>query len=126
LAEILIFPAERFTGAAHRIQHQPFEIEEQEAGAGAEAWLEAEACDGTSLGLVARLAAEPSGTLTVLARKMEVLVDRLVPDEDHDAGLCAAEAQLLQSVLNDIRAFAADITFAARGAALWTPAPEPS
>jgi hypothetical protein len=40
---------------------------------------------------------------------------------DFDAGLCVAEARLLELVLRDLRAFAGDIAFAVQDADVWTP-----
>jgi len=83
---------------------------------------EHDAPGGISLGLVARLAAAPSRTIADLARKAEVLVARLASEDGVDAGLCAAEAALLRSVLRDLRAIADDLGFVACGAGLLVPA----
>ena len=78
-------------------------------------WPEDDAAGGIGLGLVARLAAAPARTLAELARKAEVLVARLAPEDGEDSGLCAAEVALLRSMLRDLRAVADDIGFALRG-----------
>jgi hypothetical protein len=116
MAEILLFPAERLMNSAHRTKVRLPEIEEFGAEFSTDEWPEQDAADDTSLGLVANLAAAPSKTLAVLARKVEVLVARLASDDENDAGLCTAEAKLLRSVLQDLQAFAADVAFAALGA----------
>jgi hypothetical protein len=113
MAEILLFPTEQLVGAAPCTQVRPSEVEGLAVEADADEWPEEDALDGTSLGLVASLAAAPSQTLAVLARKVEVLVARLASDEENDAGLCLAEAKLLKSVLHDLQAFAANVVFAA-------------
>ena len=122
MAEILLFPTERPVGAASCTQVWPSGIEEIAVEANTGEWPEEDTLDGISLGLVASLAAAPSQTLAVLARKVEVLVARLASDEN-DAGLCVAEAKLLKSVLHDLQAFAADAIFAGRDAEAWAPAP---
>ena len=81
-------------------------------------WPEDDVSGGIGLGLVARLAAAPARTLAELARKAEVLVARLAPDDGTDAGLCAAEVALLRSMLRDLRAVADDIGLALRGEGL--------
>jgi hypothetical protein len=78
-------------------------------------WPEDDTPGGVGLGLVARLAAAPARTLAELARKAEVLVARLAPEDGEDTGLCAAEVALLRSMLRDLRAVADDISFALRG-----------
>jgi hypothetical protein len=65
---------------------------------------------------VARLAGTSSPTLDTIAEKVEALVARLSPEDGDGVGLCAAEVRLLQSVLRDLRAFAADLVFAVQGA----------
>jgi len=81
-------------------------------------WPENDAPGGIGLGLVARLAAAPARTLAELARKAEVLVARLAPEDGEDSGLCAAEVALLRSMLRDLRAVADDVGFALRGEGL--------
>jgi hypothetical protein len=105
MAEILQFPAGRCVKAADRNHALPFHAEILAADAGVDEWPEEDAPGGANLGLVANLAAAPSPTLMVLARKVEVLVARLATDEESDAGLCGAEVRLLRSVLRDLRAF---------------------
>jgi hypothetical protein len=83
-----------------------------------DAWAEEDTSEGVSLETVARLAGAPSSTLDALSAKVEVLVARLAPDDAADTDLCAAEIRLLQSVLRDLRAFAADLAFAVQGVAL--------
>ncbi len=121
MAEILLFPTERLVDAAYRTKVRLPEVEELAAEVDADEWLEQDAADDTSLGVVASLAAAPAQTLAVLARKVEVLVARLASDDENDAGLCTAEAKLLRSVLQDLQVFAADVAFAALGAELWAP-----
>ena len=123
MAEILKFPAGRLVKMADRNHALPSDVEALAADAGVDEWPEEDAPEGASLGLVASLAAAPSPTLVVLARKVEVLVARLATDEEADAGLCVAEARLLRSVLRDLRAFAGDIAFAVQGADVWAPNP---
>ncbi|MBL6459455.1 hypothetical protein JMJ55_29515 [Belnapia sp. T6] len=118
MAEILLFPAERLVDAAYRTKVRLPEVEELAAEVDTDEWLEQDAADDTSLGVVASLAAAPAQTLAVLARKVEVLVARLASDGENDAGLCTAEAKLLRSVLQDLQVFAADVAFAALGAEL--------
>ena len=77
-------------------------------------WSEDHAPGGIGLRLVAALSATPSQTIADLARKVEVLVLRLLPGDGTDAGLCDAEAALLQSVWHEIRRVADDVAFAAR------------
>ena len=122
MADILLFPAERASVAAHRYDAP------QSPGRGtrsssptAEAWPEDDTGDNGDLEMVASLAAAPSQSLAGLVTKMEVLVARLAPDDGTDAGLCLAEASLLRSVLRDLRAFVMDAVFAAQGAGLWVP-----
>jgi hypothetical protein len=119
MAEILQFPAGRCVNAAGHHHALPSDVEPFAADDDVDAWPEEDAPEGVSLGLVASLAAAPSPTLVVLARKVEVLVARLATDEESDAGLCVAEARLLRSVLRDLRAFAGDIAFAVQGADVW-------
>ncbi|MBL6081347.1 hypothetical protein JMJ56_25455 [Belnapia sp. T18] len=106
MADILPFSVQRRAGAAH-YRRQPLS---QPARAGddldASISVEPAAADCSDLGAVASLAEAPSRTLAALTGKVEVLVSRLA-DEDADAGLCVAEAKLLRSVLQDLRAFAA-------------------
>jgi hypothetical protein len=123
MAEILQFPAGRLVDAADRNHISPSHVEALAADVGVDEWPEEDASEGTSLRVVASLAAAPSPTLVVLARKVEVLVARLAADEEADAGLCVAEARLLRSVLRDLRAFAGDVAFAVQGADVWTPNP---
>jgi hypothetical protein len=123
MAEILQFPAGRRVSATDHHPAPPSDIEALVGAADFDEWPEEDAPGGASLGLVASLAAAPSPTLIVLARKVEVLVARLATDEEADAGLCVAEARLLRSVLRDLRAFAGDIAFAVQGAHVWTPKP---
>ncbi|SDE46372.1 hypothetical protein [Belnapia rosea] len=121
MAEILLFPTKRLVDTAHSTQAQLSKIDDLAAEVGADEWLEQDASDGTSLGLVASLAAAPSPSLAVLTRKVELLVTRLASDDENDAGLCTAEAKLLRSVLQDLQTFAADVAFAALGAEQWAP-----
>lgn len=106
MADILLFPAGRAVTAALA------------AGFDADAWPGDDTADDGSFETVVSLAAVPSPSLAVLAIKMETLVTRLAPDDGTDAGLCIAEANLLRSVLRDLRAFAMDAVFAAQGANL--------
>jgi hypothetical protein len=123
MAEILLFPAAQRAGAA-RPAHMPLCDEAHLVSAEVEDdGAEEDASDGVSLEQVAHLADKPSPTLDALAEKVEVLVARLAPDDEADAGLCAAEIRLLRSVLRDLRAFAVDLVFAAQGASLRTSAP---
>jgi hypothetical protein len=122
MAEILQFPAGRLVDAADRNRTAPSHVEALAADVGVDEWPEEDASEGTSLRLVASLAAAPSPTLVVLARKVEILVARLATDEA-DAGLCVAEARLLRSVLRDLQAFAGDVAFAVQGADVWAPTP---
>jgi hypothetical protein len=123
MAEILFFPAAQRTGAACPVHMPPCDEAHLVSAEVEDDWAEEDASGGVSLGQVARLAGEPSPTLDALAEKVEVLVARLAPDDGADAGLCAAEIRLLRSVLRDLRAFAADLVFAAQGAGLRTSAP---
>jgi hypothetical protein len=122
MAEILQFPVGRLVDAADRNRPAPCHVEALAADGGVDEWPEEDASEGTSLRLVASLAAAPSPTLVVLARKVEVLVARLATDEA-DAGLCVAEARLLRSVLRDLQAFAGDVAFAVQGADVWAASP---
>ncbi len=119
MADILLFPIERAVAAAHRNVAPPPQADALAAEADGDAWSEDDTADDGSLEMVASLAAIPSQSLAVLATKMEVLVTRLAPEDGTDAGLCLAEASLLRSVLCDLRAFAMDAVFAAKGAGLW-------
>jgi hypothetical protein len=101
MAEILIFPGKSLPTSDH------FDEGDNE-------WLEDHAPGGINLELVAALSTAPSRTLADLARKVEVLALRLVPGGGVDAGLCAAEAALLQSIWHEIRKVADDVAFAAR------------
>ena len=121
MADILFFPAGRASGAAHHTDAPQLQAAALAAVSDAEAWPEDDAGDNGDLKAVASLAAAPSHSLAVLASKMEVLVARLAPDDDPDAGLCMAEANLLRSVLRDLRAFVANAVCAAQGADLWAP-----
>ena len=121
LADILIFPAERASVAVHRYDVLQFQAAALAAASEAEAWPEDDTGDNGNLEMVASLAAAPSQSLAGLVTKVEVLVARLAPDDGTDAGLCAAEASLLRSVLRDLRAFVMDNVFAAQGAGLWVP-----
>ncbi|TDH56358.1 hypothetical protein E2C06_36380 [Dankookia rubra] len=122
MADILLFPAGRTSGAAHRTDAPQLQPAALAAVPDAEAWPEDDAGDNGDLEMVASLAAAPSQSLAVLATKMEVLVARLAPDDDPDAGLCMAEVNLLRSVLRDLRAFVANAVCVAQGANLWAPA----
>ena len=121
MADILLFPAERGSTAAHRTNALWSPAAALAATPDAEAWLEDDAGDVGDLDAVASLAAAPSQSLAGLVSKMQVLVARLAPDDGTDAGLCLAEASLLRSVLRDLRAFVMDAVFAAQGANLWAP-----
>ena len=121
MADILLFPAERAGAAAHRTDALQPQTGALAAAFDADAWVEDDTADHSGLATVASLAAAPSQSLAVLATKMEVLVARLAPDDGSDAGLCIAEANLLRSVLRDLRAFVMDAVFAAQGADLWSP-----
>src|SRR3954467_794335 len=114
MAKILSFPGAQHAGAARCVDIQP----RCDAAQAADAWAGDDTSDGVSLEMVARLADAPSKTLDALSAKVEVLVARLAPDDDADTGLCAAEIRLLRSVLRDLRAFAADLTFAIQGVGL--------
>jgi hypothetical protein len=119
MSKILLFPAAKRAGTAQGSQRQPPCDRARLLTAEAEdACPEEDAEDGVSLEAVARLAGAPSPTLNALAEKVEVLVARLAPEDGADAGLCAAEIRLLQSVLRDLRALAADLIFAVQGASL--------
>jgi hypothetical protein len=121
MADILLFPAERAGAVAHRSDAPQSQTEALAAAFDAEAWAENDTADIGSLATVASLAAAPSQSLAVLVTKMEMLVARLAPGDGIDAGLCLAEANLLRSVLRDLRAFVMDAVFAAQGAGLWVP-----
>ena len=95
MAEILPFP-ERTLPAPVDVDH------------GDDGWPEEDAPGGIGLGLVAALAAAPSRSLAELARKVEVLVLRLLPGDGAEAGLCGAEAALLRSVAREIQRVADD------------------
>ena len=121
MADILSFPAQRVSGAAHRTDALQLQTAALAAVLDAEAWPEDDTGDNGDLEMVASLAAAPSQSLAVLATKMEVLVARLAPDDDPDAGLCMAEASLLRSVLRDLRTFVTSAVCAAQGAERWAP-----
>ena len=118
MADILFFPGERTSAAAHRPGAPQLQAAALAPVAEAEAWPEDDTGDNGDLEMVASLAAAPSQSLAGLATKMEVLVARLAPNDETDAGLCLAEASLLRAVLRDLRAFVADAVFAAQGADL--------
>jgi hypothetical protein len=127
MAEILPFTARTLPSGARHDPACPFGAPSQAPGRpaddlGNDEWSEDDAPGGVGLGLVARLAAAPARTLAELARKAEVLVARLAPDDGEDSGLCAAEVALLRSMLRDLRAVADDIGFALRGEGLLTAA----
>ncbi|WP_165982924.1 hypothetical protein [Dankookia rubra] len=121
MADILLFPAERASAAAHQDDAPHTQAAVVAASLDADAWPEDDTGDIGELATVASLAASPSQSLAGLVSKVEVLVERLAPDDGSDAGLCLAEASLLRSVLRDLRAFVGDAVFAAQGAALWAP-----
>ena len=121
MADILLFPVERASAAAHRHDALQSQAAALAAASEAEAWPEDDTGDNSDLETVASLAASPSLSLAGLVTKVEVLVARLAPDDGTDAGLCLAEASLLRSVLRDLRAFVIDAVFAAQGANLWAP-----
>ena len=121
MADILLFPAGRASGAAHQYDAPQLQAAALAAPPDAEAWPEDDARDNGDLEAVASLAAAPSQSLAGLASKMEVLVARLAPDDDPDAGLCIAEASLLRSVLRDLRTFVTNAVCAAQGAERWAP-----
>ena len=121
MADILLFPAERASVAAHRHDALQFQAAALAVAPEAEAWPEDDTGDNGALEMVASLAAAPSQSLAGLVTKVEVLVARLAPDDGTDAGLCLAETSLLRSVLRDLRAFVMDAVFAARGVGLWAP-----
>lgn len=85
MADILLFPAGRASTAAHRgdAPRSP-----AAAPPDAETWSEDHAGDNGDLEMVASLAAAPCQSLVGLVDKMQVLVTRLAPDDDPDAGLC--------------------------------------
>jgi hypothetical protein len=118
MADILLFPAGRTSAAAHRTHALQLQAAALAAVPDAEAWPEDDAGDNGDLEMVASLAAAPCQSLVGLVDKMQVLVTRLAPDDDPDAGLCLAEASLLRSVLRDLRVFVMDAAFAAQGAGL--------
>ena len=119
MADILLFPAERALASPHRPDAPQPQMEVLVADADAE--VEDDAAGDGGLKTVANLAAAPSQSLAVLVTKMEVLVTRLAPGDGTDAGLCLAEANLLRSVLRELRIFAMDAVFAAQGAGQWAP-----
>ena len=121
MADILPFPARRASVAAHRTDAPQLEAMALAAVPDAEAWPEDDTEDNGDLEMVASLAAAPSQSLAGLAAKMEVLVARLAPDDGPDAGLCMAEASLLQSVLRDLRTFVTNAVCAVQSAELWAP-----
>ena len=121
MADILPFPAQRVSAAAHRTDAPQFQTAALAAAPEAEAWPEDDTGNNGDLEMVASLAAAPAQSLAGLVAKVEVLVARLAPDDGTDAGLCLAEASLLRSVLRDLRAFVMDAVFAAQGAGLWVP-----
>ncbi|MFC7478116.1 hypothetical protein ACFQS7_27470 [Dankookia sp. GCM10030260] len=121
MANILLFPAERASAAAHQYDALQTQAEALAASLDADAWPEDDTGDIDELATVVNLAAAPSQSLAGLVTKVEILVARLAPDDGTDAGLCLAEASLLRSVLRDVRAFVADAVFAAQGADLWAP-----
>ena len=121
MADILFFPVERASAAAHRTDAPQLQAAALAAVPDAEAWPEDDTGDNGDLETVASLAAAPSQSLAGLVTKVEVLVARLAPDDGTDTGLCLAEASLLRSVLRDLRAFVMDAVFAAQGADLWAP-----
>ena len=121
MADILLFPAERALGAPHRSDAPQPQMEVLVAAPDADAEVEDDTADDGGLETVAGLAAAPSQSLAALVTKMEVLVARLAPGDGTDAGLCLAEASLLQSVLRELRIFAMDAVFAVQGAGQWAP-----
>jgi hypothetical protein len=121
MADILLFPVERVSVAAHRHDALQSQAAVLAAVLHAEAWPEDETGDNGDLEMVASLAAAPAQSLAGLVAKLEVLVARLAPDDGTDAGLCIAETSLLRSVLRDLRAFVMDAVFAAQCAGLWVP-----
>ena len=121
MADILLFPAERASAAAHQYDAPHTQAAALAASLDADAWPEDDTGDIGELATVASLAAAPSQSLAGLVTKVEVLVARLAPDDETDTGLCLAEASLLRSVLRDLRAFVMDAVFAAQGADLWAP-----
>jgi hypothetical protein len=108
MAEILTFPSRWHLASNHLAD-------------GDDAWPEDHAPGGVGLKLVATLSATPSRTIADLARKVEVLVLRLVTGDGADAGLCKAEAALLQSVYLEICKVADDSAFAAREIGIQAP-----
>ena len=76
------------------------------SGSGNENWDSDDVSDLASLDTIKYPGASPSATLDELTGKGAILVAPLADDEAN-AGLCTAEAQLLLSVLADLRAFAA-------------------
>ena len=121
MADILLFPVERASAAAHQYDAPHTRAAAFATSLDADAWPEDGTGDHGDLETVASLAAAPSQSLAGLVTKMEVLVARLAPDDGTDTGLCLAEASLLRSVLCDLRAFVMDAVFAAQGADLWSP-----
>ena len=106
MADILPYATQWHATAAHNSRRVLSQPATSENTLYADIPVEAAAAEWSDLGKVARMAEVPSQTLATLTDKMEVLVSRLA-DEDADAGLCGAEAKLLRSVLQDLRAFAA-------------------
>ncbi len=104
MATILLFPTRHPRDAAQHGRSSLAYYNEPVAEYGLDDGSPEDAGDRPGLGHVAGLAAVPSRTLAALTEKVEVLVARLIDD---DAGLCRVEMQLLASVLQDLRAFAA-------------------
>jgi hypothetical protein len=123
MADILSFPAQRVSAAAHRTDAPQFQTTAFAEVLDAEAWPEDDTGDNGDLETVASLAAAPSQSLAGLVTKVEVLVARLIPDDGTDAGLCIAEASLLRSVLCDLQAFVMDAVCAAQDADRWARVP---
>ena len=118
MADILFFPANRVSVAAHRVDASQTQAVAHATAPDDAAWWEDAAGDNGDLEAVVSLAAAPSQSLAVLATKMEMLVARLAPDDGTDTGLCIAEVNLLRSVQRDLRSFVTDAVFAAQGANL--------
>jgi hypothetical protein len=114
MADILFFPVERASAAAHRPGAPQLQAAALAAAPETETWPEGDMGDNGDLEMAASLAAAPS--LAGLVTKMDVLVAHLAPGDGTDAGLCPAEASLLRSVLRDLRAFGTGAVFAAEGA----------
>ena len=87
MADILLFPAERASAAAHHYDALRSQAAAVVATPEAEAWPEDDTGDNGSLEMVASLAAAPSQSLAGLVTKVEILVARLAPDDGTDAGL---------------------------------------